>query len=72
MSRLIFIVVIIVLVYWLLTSYRRQAPKKEEESKSQDMVSCAYCGMHLPKSESVKAEGKFYCCDAHSRGQPGK
>lgn len=72
MSRLIFIVVIVALVYWLLTSYRRQPPKQDSETKSQDMVSCAYCGIHLPKSESLTSDGKYYCCEAHSRGKSEK
>ena len=72
MSRLIFIIVIIALVFWLLRSYRKQAPKQDEAPKTQDMVSCAHCGIHLPKSESVSADGKYYCCAEHSRGQSGK
>lgn len=70
MSRLILIVAIVALVYWLLSSYRRQTPKQDESPNSQDMVSCAYCGIHLPKSESIVANEKYYCCTAHSRGQP--
>lgn len=75
MSRLIFIVIIIALVYWLLTSYRRRSnkpsdvAKPQDATKPQDMVSCAHCGVHLPKSESRLVDGKYYCCDAHSRGR---
>ena len=69
MSRLIFIIVIIAVVYFLLKSYSRKSPKKDETPRTQDMVSCAYCGIHLPKSESLLENGKYYCCAAHSRGQ---
>jgi uncharacterized protein len=69
MSRLIFIIVIIALVYWLFKSYRRQPPRQDEPAKTQDMVSCAHCGINLPKNESLSADGKYYCCAAHSRGQ---
>jgi uncharacterized protein len=69
MSRLILIIVIIALVYWLLKSYSRQAPKQDETPKTQDMVSCAYCGINLPKHESLFVDGKYYCCEAHSRGE---
>ena len=65
MSRLILIVVIIALVYWLLTAPRRQQRQQEQSPKNaQDMVSCAQCGLHLPKSESVFAAGKYFCCTA--------
>jgi uncharacterized protein len=69
MSRLIFIIVIIAVVYFLLKSYSRKSRKQDETPQTQDMVSCAYCGVHLPKSDSVLMNGKHYCCTAHSRGQ---
>lgn len=72
MGRLIFIIVVIALVYWLFKSYRRQQHKQDEPSKTQDMVSCANCGIHLPKSESQFVDGKYYCSEAHSRGQSEK
>ena len=71
MSRLILIIAIFALVYWLLTSPRRKQRQKDEPPKNQDMVSCAQCGVHLPKNESVLVEGKYYCSSAHSRGQSG-
>ncbi len=75
MSRLIFILIIIALVYWLLTSYRRRInkptdpAKPADTAKTQDMVSCAHCGVHLPKGESLLVDGKYFCCEAHSRGK---
>lgn len=74
MSRLIFIIVIVALVYWLFKSYARKLNKQDQEQppKTQDMVSCAHCGINLPKSESVSVDGKYYCCTAHSRGQSEK
>jgi uncharacterized protein len=72
MSRLIFIAIIFVLVYWLLKSYSRQPPPKGGSPGAQDMVSCAHCGVHLPKNESVHVEGQYYCCIAHSHGETEK
>lgn len=72
MSRLIFIIVIIALVYLLFKSYRSKLPKQDEPAGTQDMVSCAQCGINLPKNESLSVEGKYYCCVAHSRGQSDK
>jgi uncharacterized protein len=67
MSRLIFIFAVIAVVYWLLKSYGKQSPRQDTPAKSEDMVRCAQCAVHLPKSESILAGGKFYCCDAHRR-----
>jgi len=68
MSRLLFLLAVIIVVYLLLKSYRRQAPKSDEATvSSEEMVRCVQCGVHLPKSESILAGGKFYCSDAHRR-----
>lgn len=81
MSRLLFLAVVVAIVYWLLKSYRKQLPGKgapkvgdHRESVSgqaEDMVRCVYCGVHLPKRESIQAGGKFYCSEAHRRTHTG-
>lgn len=72
MSRLLFLLAVAVVVYLLLRSYRRQAPgpgasTSSPESPSEEMVRCEQCGVHLPRSESILAGGKFFCSDAHRR-----
>lgn len=69
MSRLIFIILLVVLVYWLFKYYRKGTPKQDKPVSTQDMVSCAQCGINLPKSEGLLVDGKYYCSVAHSRGQ---
>jgi hypothetical protein len=29
------------------------------------MVQCAYCGVHLPKSEGLQEGGQYFCNEAH-------
>lgn len=72
MSRLLFLLAVIVVVYLLLRSFRKQAPKQDVPSASEEMVRCAQCGVHLPKSESILAEGSYYCSDAHRREHASK
>lgn len=68
MSRLLFLAAAIAIVYWLLRSYRKQLPKEDVTPRqAEDMVLCAHCGVHLPKCESIQANGKFYCSEAHRR-----
>ncbi|MDC2858024.1 PP0621 family protein [Delftia sp. DT-2] len=31
----------------------------------QDMVECAHCGLHLPRSEAIEAAGRSYCSAEH-------
>jgi uncharacterized protein len=72
MSRLLFLLAVIAVVYWLLKSFRKQSPKQDTPATSEDMVRCAQCGVHLPKSESILSGGNFYCSDAHRREHESK
>ncbi len=72
MSRLLFLLAIVIVVYLLLRSYRRPAPKQDAAAPAEEMVRCAQCGVHLPKSESILAGGKFFCSDAHRREHQSK
>ena len=72
MSRLLFLLAIVAVVYLLLRSMRRQAPKQDVSGSAEEMVRCAKCGVHLPKSESILAGGEFYCSDAHRREHGSK
>lgn len=71
MSRLLLVLVIFFVIYLLLKSYRKQIRKEElpsEESvHAQDMVRCVYCGVHLPKHESLLIQDKYFCSEAHRR-----
>jgi len=73
MSRLLFLFVVIAVVYWLLKTYRKQSPKQDvPAASSEDMVRCAQCGVHLPKSEATTSGGKFFCGEAHRREHESK
>ncbi|HCI12657.1 MAG: hypothetical protein A2063_08500 [Gallionellales bacterium GWA2_60_142] len=65
MSRLLLLVVIAAVVYLLIRSYRRKSEAADKEVVTEDMVRCAHCGVHLPRSESIKAGDKFYCSAEH-------
>ena len=72
MSRLLFLLAVVVLVYLLLKSFRRQTPRQDASAPVEDMVRCAQCGVHMPKSESILAGGNYYCSDAHRREHTSK
>ncbi|OIR19358.1 hypothetical protein GALL_02380 [mine drainage metagenome] len=76
MSRLLFLLAVIIVVYLLLKSFRGQVPKQpsknDTSAEAEEMVRCAQCGVHLPKSESILAGGNFYCSDAHRRAHGPK
>ena len=64
MSRLFFLLAIVAVVYLLVRSYRRSLPR-QDDAVVEDMVRCAQCGVHLPRGESVMANGRFFCSAAH-------
>jgi uncharacterized protein len=67
MSRLILLFALVAIVYWLFKSYRKPPQKTAQPETSEEMVRCAHCGVHLPKSESILAGGEFFCSASHRR-----
>jgi uncharacterized protein len=58
---------IVALVFWLIRRYRRSldGAGKVRRAEIEDMVRCAHCGVHLPRSESVESGGQFFCSAEH-------
>lgn len=36
----------------------------------QDMLACAHCGIHVPRTEALLAGPHAYCCAEHQRRGP--
>ncbi len=78
MAKFLLLLAVIAGVVLLLKNYQRSLSRqqKEEEgaetprSSLEDMVRCAHCGVHLPKSESFLSQGAFYCTDEHRKLGP--
>lgn len=64
MSRLLLIIAIVAVVYLLIRAYRKKTPQ-QDVTATEDMVRCAHCGVHLPKGESVQADGRYFCSAEH-------
>ena len=72
MGKLLLILAAAAVVYFLIRSYqrslrRRDAPPPARGAAAEDMVRCARCGVHLPRSESLLAGGEFFCSEEHRR-----
>jgi len=65
MTRLLLVAVVIFVIYLLLRSFKSKKPEVGARSVAEDMVQCAHCGVHLPKSESIEADGRHFCTAAH-------
>ena len=71
MLKLVILAIAIWLIVTILKRYRKgmsqsdSASHKTNHSNGEPMVQCAYCGVHLPESESVESQGQFFCSQAH-------
>lgn len=66
--RIILLAVIVWVVYSLIKKYAKSIDGGVAKSQGQvgeDMVRCAQCGVHIPKSEGLFVEGKVFCSEAH-------
>jgi uncharacterized protein len=79
-AKLLTILILGILVYVILSRLRRGAERpvppprtpsdRSHSGRPEDMVRCAVCGVHLPRSESFTSRGQFYCTDEHRRAGP--
>jgi len=65
-------IIVLALMWWFgkgrsggATKHRPRAPE------AQPMVSCAHCGLHLPRPDALEGEGgRHYCSAEHRRLGP--
>jgi len=69
LGKLLLIILVFVGAWWILKKYRNSLTRKEPPpaGAAEDMVRCAHCGVHLPRSESHPGSGKFFCSEEHLR-----
>lgn len=67
-----FRLLIIALAVWLAVQLLRRAlrPRAPDGQRRPReavprMLPCAYCGVHVPESEAVRHDGRFYCSSEH-------
>lgn len=71
--KYLLVLLVVVVGLWLLLgrSKGRGGARRSAGPKTDVMVACAHCGLHLPQSESVgDAGGRPYCSDAHRLAGP--
>jgi uncharacterized protein len=70
-AKILLVIVVFAAVYFIVRTYARSvAAKRAAETvpdKAEDMVRCAHCGVHLPRSDSVASGGQSFCSKEHQR-----
>ena len=66
--KFLLIIGIVMLVLWLARSGRRAddrpvppAPRDEPDA----LLSCAHCGLHLPRGDALPGRGGVFCDESH-------
>jgi uncharacterized protein len=75
MGKLLVLILLVVLAVWLIRRAFRAssaADQQKQPAEQQDLVRCARCGVHLPRSEARQADGLLYCGEEHARLGAGK
>jgi uncharacterized protein len=74
MGRILFFLLLAVAIYLLWRSFQKRATGTRAEGAAdgvpQAMVSCATCGLHLPRQEALPLGDRFFCCEEHRRHPP--
>ena len=74
MGRLLVLVVIVAAAVWLFK--RALSPKRPEVAQKPpvdgELVSCARCGVHLPRAEARTSGERLYCSEEHARLGPAR
>jgi uncharacterized protein len=73
MSRVLFFVLLAIVVYMLVRSMKRRSGRSAPSpgpATPEVMVSCATCGLHLPRGEALLLGDRYFCCEEHRRRPP--
>jgi uncharacterized protein len=73
MGRFLVLVALVLAAVWLVKRALARAEQGEVARKPPvdgELVSCARCGVHLPRSEARAAGGSLYCGEEHARLGP--
>jgi uncharacterized protein len=76
MGRILLLIVALFILIWLvrglLLARKRGEPPQAPGPTQAELVTCAHCGVHLPRAESRSASGLHYCSEEHWRLGPRK
>jgi uncharacterized protein len=73
MAKFLLLLALGIVVYLIVSRMRndgerpRSAAPPPKSSTAEDMVRCAVCKVHLPRSESFVSRGQYYCSDEHMK-----
>ncbi|WP_230348128.1 PP0621 family protein [Methylobacillus methanolivorans] len=68
MLKLLLLAIVVWLLFTILKRYRHNVDQPTQpRPHPEDMVQCAHCQVHLPRSESIQDGALHYCSEAHQQ-----
>jgi uncharacterized protein len=71
MGRLLVLILLVVAAVWLVRrALHSPVPRQgrgQKPASADELVACAHCGVHLPRSEARLVAGGLYCSEEHAR-----
>ena len=70
MGRFLILVLLVVIAIWLVRRALRASDKTGVSQKPPiqgELVTCARCGLNLPRTEARESQGILYCSEEHAR-----
>lgn len=74
MGRILLLIIIGFLIYLVFKGFFKSATKKQEPppattTKGEDMVTCARCGVNMPRTSAKEEGGRLVCADNPKCGE---
>ena len=72
--RLLFWIILIAAAFWLWRRIMHKGSKAKKSTQTTlPMVRCAQCGVHVPRTQALQNQDRWYCSRAHLEqdSQPG-
>jgi len=66
--RVLLLLVVVLAVLWLARGGKRRVASRDAPPPlppREEIVGCAHCGLHLPRSEALAGRGGLFCSEAH-------
>lgn len=60
---ILFALAYVVYRWWSRTSV--PGSDRKTNANGEQMIECAQCSVHFPKSETIEFEGQHFCCEQH-------
>jgi uncharacterized protein len=72
MGRVLFFLLLAIAIYllWRSLKPRIRGTQNVDRAVPQTMVSCATCGLHVPRQEALLLGDRYFCCEEHRRNAP--